>query len=311
MKTQAIVQGSMACTLHCAPESVFAATLVELTAEVVNDPPCDLRGDYLVLLDEDDIELGRLVFTDFDAERNATSGRISLTAPSAPGRYTWHGRIEGFTLDELAFEETRVPVTITVAEHRTVVNVWGTPSAVEQGSRFPVNIGVKCTCGCSLGGQAFTVHDHRGEQRASGVLGHDTWAGSDALHFAALELSGAGVETGRHEWEVRFTPDELDLPHLPSSTAFSLVITPAPECVVTVEALDRAKQTPLAGAIVSMHPYRAATDARGIAELHVPKGRYVVFVSARKYVSDTAELVVDADISTQAQLAVEIRPERM
>lgn len=310
MKTQTSVQGSIALTLQCSPPSAYAATSLELSAEVICDPPCDLTGDHLVLLDEDGNEFGQLVLTEFDEERNATKGQISLMAPTEPGRYTWHAQLAAFGLDELDFDEIRVPFSVMVAEHATVVNVWGAPSAVQQSRPFPVNIGVKCTCGCHLGGLPFTVHDDLGAQRADGVLSDDIWEGSEALHFAQVNLSCDGADIGRHEWEVRFEPEGLELPHLPSSSVFGVVVVPSPNHVVTVEAIDKERQTPLPGAIVSMHPYRASTDERGIAELHVPKGAYTMFVSARRYVSDTAELVVDTDLITQAQLVVEVRPER-
>ena len=60
-----------------------------------------------------------------------------------------------------------------------------------------------------------------------------------------------------------------------------------------------------------MHPYRALTDERGVAKLRVPKGAYTLFVSARKYVSDKADVTITGDLTTQAHLAVEVRPERL
>ena len=42
------------------------------------------------------------------------------------------------------------------------------------------------------------------------------------------------------------------------------VVSP-PDCEITVEAFDREKQTPIKGARVVMHPYRAMTDENGIA----------------------------------------------
>jgi hypothetical protein len=116
---------------------------------------------------------------------------------------------------------------------------------------------------------------------------------------------------GNHSWSVRFPAVGLKLPHAPSTTQFGVTFVPTAEHVVTVEALDATKQTPLAGAIVTMHPYRAVTDDSGIARLNVPKGDYTLFVSARKYVSDMTRVAVTSDLKTQARLAVEVRRERV
>ena len=121
----------------------------------------------------------------------------------------------------------------------------------------------------------------------------------------------ADAALGNHIWSVRFPADGLEPRHAPSTAEFGVTFVPAPEHVVTVEALDSVKQTPLAGAIVMMHPYRAVTDDSGIAELRVPKGDYTLFVSARRYVSDRASVAVTGDLKTQARLAVEVRPERL
>ena len=82
------------------------------------------------------------------------------------------------------------------------------------------------------------------------------------------------------------------------------VVSP-PDCEVTVEAVDREKQTPIKGARVVMHPYRAMTDENGIARLKVTKGHYDILVSASKYVPVSITVEVTADMITRAELDVE------
>jgi hypothetical protein len=74
---------------------------------------------------------------------------------------------------------------------------------------------------------------------------------------------------------------------------------------VTVEAFDSEKQTPIAGAHVLLHPYRAFTDERGMATLKVAKGRYTLFVSGFNYIAYEDVIEVAADVTTRAQLAAE------
>jgi hypothetical protein len=291
---------------------VDAGTDVTITAEVVCDPPCDLTDDSLSIRDADDAEIATITFTDFDEETQTSSGSVTLRVPEAVGDYAWTAVLAGFTADDLSFETITVPVALTVKAHTTKVNVWDAPTAIGLGERFAIKIGVKCTCGCSLAGQPYTVHDETGAERAAGTLGDEVLPSTDALYVTDAELTAsAAAALGNHMWSVRFPEARIEPQHASSTAQFGVTFVPAPEHIVIVEALDIAKQTPLAGAIVAMHPYRAVTDERGLAELRVPKGAYTLFVSARKYVSDRATVNVTGDIRTQAQLAVEVRPERL
>jgi hypothetical protein len=271
---------------------------------------CDLSGDYVSIGDGVGNELGRLTFTAFDEETGASTGTLTLRAPDAAGDTTWIAELPGFAVEDVRFAATTVPVTFTVRAHRTQVNVWGIPPAVTAGTRFSARVGVKCTCGCSLAGQPFTIHDESGNELTADTLGAEIWPQTDALYTAEVELPAASV-AGRHTWEVRFDPADLALPHEASTGQFGVIFTPPAEHVVKVEAIDRDTEEPLAGAIVTMHPYRALTDARGVAELRVPKGAYTLFVSARRHVSDRANVEVTGDLATRAALAIEVKPERL
>ena len=84
-----------------------------------------------------------------------------------------------------------------------------------------------------------------------------------------------------------------------------LKVVRPPNCEVTVEAIDREKQTPIKGARVVMHPYRATTGENGLAKLKVAEGRYDILVSASKYVPVNTVVEVTADVITRAELDVE------
>jgi hypothetical protein len=74
---------------------------------------------------------------------------------------------------------------------------------------------------------------------------------------------------------------------------------------VTVEAFDGDTQTPIKGAQVLLHPYRALTDERGVAKVKVAKGRYTLFVSGFNYIGHERIIDVTSDVTTRAELAVE------
>jgi hypothetical protein len=79
------------------------------------------------------------------------------------------------------------------------------------------------------------------------------------------------------------------------------VVNP-PDCEITVEAVDKETQTPIKGARVVMHPYRALTDENGVARVKVAKGPYDILVSASKYVAVSTTAEVTADMITRAEL---------
>ncbi len=91
----------------------------------------------------------------------------------------------------------------------------------------------------------------------------------------------------------------------PARSRLAVRVVSPPDCEVTVEAVDREKQTPIEGASVVMHPYRATTDENGIAKLKVTKGQYDILVSGSKYVPVSIPAEVTADMATRAELDVE------
>jgi hypothetical protein len=77
-----------------------------------------------------------------------------------------------------------------------------------------------------------------------------------------------------------------------------------------VEAIDKVTGTPLSGARVVMHPYRAITDERGRAELRVAQGLYKLFVTQSRYLTFDLSVDVTADVTARAELELEPVTER-
>ena len=187
-------------------------------------------------------------------------------------------------------------------EHTVELTAWDVPSAIGAGERFKVAVGAKCSAGCDLGGRELSIFDHEGSLAGTVKLGHDVWPGTEALHFAEVEAR-APLEAGSHQWEAKIAGWTADLPHAAGSFPLSIRIVPAPECEVTVSAVDRQKQTPIAGARVVMHPYRAVTDDNGTARVRVARGQYDILVSGSQYMAACASSVeVTADMDTRAEL---------
>jgi hypothetical protein len=149
-----------------------------------------------------------------------------------------------------------------------------------------------------------SILNREGSQACAATLGCDIWPGTDALYFAEVEAE-APLAVGDHQWEVRTNPWVSELPHEAGSCDVAVRIVSPPDCEVTVEAVDSDKQTPIKGARVVMHPYRALTDETGVAKVKVAKGRYDILVSGSKYVPVCTTVEVTADMITRAELDVE------
>src|SRR6185503_12826709 len=104
-----------------------------------------------------------------------------------------------------------------------------------------------------------------GSPLGTGKLGRDVWPGTEALYVAQVEAR-APLEAGSHRWEAKVAGGDAQLAHAPGSCPRIVRVVAAPDCQVTVRVLDRETQTPIEGARVVMHPYRAATDENGIAK---------------------------------------------
>lgn len=195
--------------------------------------------------------------------------------------------------------------------HDRHVVVWGVPPAIEHGAPFRVRVGVTCTSACAPDAWTVAVRDHDGVTRASGSLGAEPWSGTAALYHAELELTAPDAE-GLLTWEAVATPVSSkgdDAPeHREARVSFRVRSVPPPDCLVTVVAVDRQRQAPVEGATVVAHPYRAVTDARGVATLRLPKGDYRLFVSGRDYMPFRRDGAIIGEMTIEAELELDLGP---
>jgi hypothetical protein len=301
-------RGQLTCVVDVDPEVVDAGAELTLHFEVSSVPARDLRGHAILIKDQDGANRGSIELTSFDGETNETVDLV-VKAPVTAGGYTWLAMCPAVVKERFSYEETSTPISFNVKPHTTSVIAWDTPSAVVAGERFTIKVGIKCSSECHLEKSHVEIYNQNGTQVATGTLPGDIWPGTTGLYFAEVELQ-APAEEGLYTWSVRCPALDAGPPHDEGSVSFGVRVVHRPEYVVKVETVDKVSQTPLIGARVVMHPYRAVTDERGVAEVRVAKGAYKLFVSQTSYVTFGLPVEVTADMTARAELDLEPVPER-
>ena len=191
-----------------------------------------------------------------------------------------------------------------VDSHNTHIVVWDLPTAIECGNKFSVKFGVKCSSECRPDAWVLEVSDSDGNKLSSATLSDEVWPDTSALYYTEVELTAPDSE-GLHGWEAKVPATEQDIPHGECVASFNVRVVAAPDCVLTVEAIDRETQTPVEGARVVIHPYRAFTDEHGLAQVKVPKGKYRLFVSGKNYFPFRSDSEVKTDMTIRAELTLD------
>jgi hypothetical protein len=110
-----------------------------------------------------------------------------------------------------------------------------------------------------------------------------------------------------------FVPAVLDetergCTHAAASAGFQVRVEAKGECLLTVVAVDARSSAPVRGAKVVVHPYRAMTNALGVAEIRVPKGAYRLFVSGLDRLPFRSDGKITADVTVRAELDPDFGP---
>lgn len=301
-------RGQTTCTVDVSPDVVDAGAQMTLRGKVSCSPTCDLRGHTLFIKDQAGADAGSIELTDFDGKTNET-GELVLKAPVGPGEYMWLAVCPAVIKDGISYAEASTTISFTVKPHKTSVVAWDIPSAIVVGERFRIAVGIKCSSECRLTQRDFDIYDHQGAHVATGTLSGDRWPGTTGLYVAEVELEAPARE-GLYTWSVQGPQSDIGIPHAEGSISFGVRVVSHPEYLVRVEAVDKVSQTPLRGARVVMHPYKAVTDERGVAEVWVAKGAYKLLVSQTRYLTFGLPVEVTADMTARAELYLEPVPER-
>jgi hypothetical protein len=292
------------CSVEVSASDVDAGTDIVLEGKVSCALGADLGGQTLVIKEQDGALLQSVELSEFDGNTRWMGKRV-LTAPTNPGVYTWWAVLPAHATANVSHGETSTPFSFTVKPHRTRVVTWDTPSAVGCGQEFRVKVGVKCSSDCPPDGWMLEVHDHDGNKRTEAALSDAAWPGTAALYYAEVKLRAPETE-GLYSWEARAPAAGRAVPHTDGIARFGVRVVAAPECVLTVQAIEMESQTPVRGAKVVVHPYRAFTDEHGLAKVRVPRGAYRLFVSGKDYFPFRIDGVVNADMTIKAELALDL-----
>jgi hypothetical protein len=302
MATTGSAHGRRICAVEVSPSQVDAGAELTLAVRVSCPNCCDLAGQSVSIRKRNGTELTSAQLSELDGERYVTSA-ITLRAPLEVGEHIYRAVLAAQEKDGVLHEETSAEFSFVVVPHEASVNVWGLPSAIAAGERFRFKVGVKCSAGCKLAGRKLSIFDHEGAQVAEAQLVDDVWPGTGALYFAEVEAL-APLQIGDFEWRVE-TPGSDEVPHAAGSCSFAVKIVIPPDHEVTVEAFDSEQQTPVKGAHVLLHPYRAFTDESGVARVKVAGGRYTLVVSGFRYVAYEGVVDVTDDVAIRAELTSE------
>ena len=293
----AVTHGERTCTVEVDPSEVDAGAELTVTVRAVCPHGCDLTGQSVAIQGDDRAELANGVL---DGETFTTA----LQAPLETGEHNWHAMLAAHEANGIVHAEAATEFTLIVVPHAASVNVWGLPSAIAAGERFNFKVGIKCSAGCKLGGRALRVLDHGGAQVAAANLREDVWPDTSALYFAEVEVQSPRT-AGEYRWRIETAASDAGVPHAAGACTFAVHVVKPPDHEVTIEAFDSERQTPINGAHVLLHPYRALTDERGVAKVKVAKGRYTLFVSGFNYLGHESILDVTSDVTARAELTVE------
>lgn len=197
------------------------------------------------------------------------------------------------------------------AVHARQLIVWDVPAAIRSADTFRIHVGVRCDLGCRPAGWRLEVRDHAGRLVAREAPATEAWPGTDALFASVIELE-APREAGRYDWRVSIAEtvgESADMPgHGAAGARFAVRVVPEADCRLSVIVTERETGRPLAGARVVAHPYRAVTDASGVAGLDLPQDSYRLFVSANGFLTARFDSELDGDVTIRAELERDVGP---
>jgi hypothetical protein len=232
---------------------------------------------------------------------------IALKAPGQAGEHVWNVRFPAHESGGVRHEECALSVCVRTKPHATSLAVWAIPSPVVMGERFSIKVGAKSSGGCELGAKKILISDQSGTVIAQGSLQETPWPGTSALYWTEVEVP-APAQEGMFWCSVNFATSDIETPHEPSSSKFSVAIVRPPEHRLTVEVFEKDTEAPIEDAQVRLGAYGAATDLFGRAEVALPKGTYDLTVWKVGYEAPGKIVDIHDDVRVRVE-AVIVPPE--
>jgi hypothetical protein len=277
---------------------VPVATSVSFKARV-SCAELDLRGGHVEIVASEHV-VATPALVEFRDGCNETAA-IAIRSPVEVGAY---GLAIVFPRQEIGgeiYEESLLPIAFRTRPHQTSLAVWAVPSPVRTGSRFSVTVGVKSSGGCELKAAGVEVSDETGAVIGRGTLGDTPWQGTSGLYWTEIALTAPPRE-GTYSWAVAFPAQGLKLPHDESGASFGFAAVGPPAHRLTVNVTESEGAVPIADVQVALGPYRAATDAAGVANLEIPAGHFGLAVWKSGFEYAPTNLEIAGDVSLQVEM---------
>jgi hypothetical protein len=280
------------------PAEVPVATSVSFKVRV-SCADLDLRGGHVEILASEHV-----VATPALVEHRDGCNETAAIAIRSPVEVGGYGLTIVFPRQEIGgeiFEENLLPIAFRTRPHKTSLAVWAVPSPVRTDSRFSVTVGVKSAGASELKGANVEVSDEAGTVVGHGTLGDTPWQGTSGLYWTEIGLTAPPRE-GTYSWAVAFPARGLALPHDESFASFGFVAVGAPAHRLTLKVTESEGAAAIADVQIALGPYRAATDAAGVANLDVPAGHFDLATWKAGFEYAPTSLEIAGDVSLQVEM---------
>jgi hypothetical protein len=280
------------------PAEVPVATSVGFRARV-SCGDIDLRGGHVEIMAAEQVVAAPALIEHRDGFNETAA--IAIRAPDQVGAYGLTVVFPRQQIGEDIYEEAALPIAFRTRPHATSLAVWAVASPVPVGGKFSVTVGAKSSGACELKGAKVEISDETGAAVGHGMLGDTLWPGTSGLYWAQVGLT-APHDEGTFSWRVAFPEQDLKLPHDASSATFGFAAVKPPEHRLTLKVTESEGAAPLADVQVALGPYRAATDAAGLANLDIPAGHFGLAVWKSGFEGGPQSVEIAGDVSLQVEM---------
>lgn len=281
------------------PPEVPVATSVSFKVRVSCADGSDLRGGHVDIMAAEQVVATPALIEHRDGFNETAA--IAIRSPDRVGEYGLTVAFPRQAIGDAVCEESTLPIAFRTRPHTTSLAVWAVASPVPIGGKFSVTVGAKSSGACELKGARVEISDETGATVGHGTLGAAPWPGTSGLYWAQIGLAAPRRE-GTFSWRVAFPVQELKLPHDASSATFGFATTRPPEHRLTVKVTESEGTTPLADVQVALGPYRASTDAAGVASLEIPAGQFGLAVWKAGFEGAPKTVEIAGDVALQVEM---------
>ena len=167
--------------------------------------------------------------------------------------------------------------------------IWDVPMPVVAGERFTIKAGATAAAG-----EKIEVCDANGKVLATGTLGNEPLAGTEALYWASIDVPSPAAQ-GVAEYTVRVAGNT-------AAARFSVVAAGKAEHTLTVTITERDSKAALDGVEIRLGPFHGRTDKAGRAEIRLCKGAYQVQLWRTAHLAQPTPITVGGNASVELSM---------